>query len=480
MRKVKIVCTMGPATEGVERLMQLIHEGMDVARINFSHGEHQDHQRMIENLRIASRKSGRPLAIMADLCGPKIRVRKMQAGGAPLTPGATVIFDSSFGGEGTASRIPHTYASLARDVVPGNRILLDDGLLQVEVIRSISDHEVECKVLVGGILKDKKGMNLPGIALSTPALTEKDKKDLEFAKQMQIDYVALSFVRHPNDISQAKIIAGPSLPVLAKIEKPEAIANLEAILKVADGAMVARGDLGIEAGPEKVPLLQKRIISSVRAYAKPVITATQMLDSMIVNPMPTRAEVSDVANAVLDGTDAVMLSAETSVGKYPLEAVRMLNTIISEIEGSEHYRHSFASKQNPSSAVTTAVVAERSFSNAIAEAAVGLNNIIDIKGIAVFSESGKSAGLLSAHRPFSPLICFSRHQQVLNRLSLYWGVIPILGEWCAEVKGIVEQAERALLERHLACSGDVIAITFGLTIASEPFQTNLVKLWKIR
>ncbi|MBF0205971.1 MAG: pyruvate kinase [Oligoflexia bacterium] len=469
-RRVKIVCTMGPATKGIDRLLALIDAGMQVARVNFSHGEYQQHQEAISDIRGAAQKSGKPIAIMGDLCGPKIRVGKMKGGEFPLNAGDEVIFDAAYQGEGDQGRIPHSYAPLARDVHIGDKILMDDGLLQVEIVKVISDSEVQCKVLVGGVLKDKKGMNLPGVSLSTPALTEKDKRDLEFAVRMGVDYVALSFVRHPQDVLEAKALSA-GIPVIAKIEKPEAIQNLQEILKVSDGVMVARGDLAIEAGPEKVPLLQKRIIEEIKQYAKPVITATQMLDSMIVNPLPTRAEVSDVANAVLDGTDAVMLSAETSVGKYPVEAVKMLDSIIREVEGSEHYL--IRSKRSLQ-------VGEHTFSNAIADAAMGLNKIIDLSAIAVYSESGKSAALISAHRPITPLICFSRHQTVLNRLALYWGVNPIGGEWSYGVKGIIEQAERAMLDRGLVKPGDTIAVTFGMIIDNEPFQTDILKLWKVR
>ena len=308
MRKVKIVCTLGPATAGVPRLLELIEAGMDVARLNFSHGDTETHRKTYDELRAAARQAGRPITLFADLCGPKIRVGRMTNGQVPLEKGKSICLTAA-DVLGTSERVSHTYLPLARDVKPGDPILLDDGLLQLRV-ESIKGDDVVCRVVDGGVLKDHKGMNLPGSALSVPALTEKDKNDIVFGRELGVDWFALSFVRTPQDVKEAKELAG-GIPIIAKIEKPEAVGRLDEILDVADAVMVARGDLGVEAGNEKVPLIQKRILRDIKLRAKPAITATQMLDSMIKNPRPTRAEVSDVANAVLDGTDAVMLSAET-------------------------------------------------------------------------------------------------------------------------------------------------------------------------
>jgi len=468
MRKVKIVCTLGPATAGVPRLVELIEAGMDVARLNFSHGDYEAHHVMYTDVRAAAKQVGRPITVFADLCGPKIRVGKMEGGQVVLEKGKAIVLCS---GDmlGTAERIPHTYLPLARDVKPGDPILLDDGLLQLRV-ESVNGGDVYCRIVDGGLLKDKKGMNLPGSALSVPALTEKDKKDIVFGRELGVDWFALSFVRNPRDVEEAKALSG-GIPIIAKIEKPEAVNNLEAILEVADAVMVARGDLGVEAGHEKVPLIQKRILREIKLRAKPVITATQMLDSMVKNPRPTRAEVSDVANAVLDGTDAVMLSAETSVGDYPIEAVKMLGTIIDEIERNENYLT--AGQERPD-------VRERSFSSSIADAAAEIAEDLNLAAIAVYTESGHTANLLSAQRPLANIVAFSRHEKILNRLGLLWGVRPLHGEWVQGVAGVVEQTELQLLRHKLAEPGDNTVITFGMAQVNEPFQTNVLKLHKLK
>jgi pyruvate kinase len=468
MRKVKIVCTLGPATAGVPRLVELIQAGMDVARLNFSHGEYETHRAMFGDVRAAAKQVGRPITIFADLCGPKIRVGRMQGGQVVLEKDRAITLTTT-DIVGTAERVSHTYLPLARDVKAGDPILLDDGLLQLRV-EEVKGDDVVCRIIDGGVLKDKKGMNLPGSALSVPALTEKDKKDIVFGRELGVDWFALSFVRNPSDVLEAKALSG-GIPIIAKIEKPEAVENLEAILDTADAVMVARGDLGVEAGHEKVPLIQKRILREIKLRAKPAITATQMLDSMVKNPRPTRAEVSDVANAVLDGTDAVMLSAETSVGDYPVEAVRTLGTIVDEIERNENYLTE--GKDRPD-------VRERTFSSSIADAAAEIAEDLNLAAIAVYTESGHSANLLSAQRPLANIVAFSRHEQILNRLGLLWGVRPLHGEWVQGVAGVVAQTERELLRHELAEPGDDIAITFGMVLAGEPFQTNVLKLYKLK
>ena len=468
MRKVKIVCTLGPATAGVPRLVELIEAGMDVARLNFSHGDYATHRKTYDEVRAAAHQVGRPITLFADLCGPKIRVGRMTGGQVLLEKGKSICLTTT---EvlGTSERVSHTYLPLARDVKPGDPILLDDGLLQLQV-ESIKGDDVVCRVVDGGMLKDRKGMNLPGSALSVPALTEKDKKDIVFGRELGVDWFALSFVRTPQDVKEAKELAG-GIPIIAKIEKPEAVARLDEILDVTDAVMVARGDLGVEAGHEKVPLIQKRILRDIKLHAKPAITATQMLDSMIKNPRPTRAEVSDVANAVLDGTDAVMLSAETSVGDYPVEAVKTLARIIDEIEGSEYY-HKFW-KERPD-------VTERTYSSSIADAAAEIAEDLKLAAIAVYTESGHSAALLSAQRPLANIVAFSRHDTVLHRLGLYWGVYPLFGAWVKGVAGVVEQAERELCAHDMAKPGDDIIVTYGVVLKDEPFQTNMLTLHRIR
>jgi pyruvate kinase len=337
-------------------------------------------------------------------------------------------------------------------------------------VESIKGDDVICRVIDGGMLKDKKGMNLPGSALSVPALTEKDKKDIVFGRELGVDWFALSFVRTPQDVKEAKELSG-GIPIIAKIEKPEAVDRLDEILAVTDAVMVARGDLGVEAGHEKVPLIQKRILRDIKLHAKPAITATQMLDSMIKNPRPTRAEVSDVANAVLDGTDAVMLSAETSVGDYPVEAVGTLARIIDEIEGSDYYHKLW--KERPD-------VTERTYSSSIADAAAEIAEDLKLAAIAVYTESGHSAAVLSAQRPLAHIVAFSRHEAVLNRLGLYWGVRPLFGAWVRGVSGVIEQAERELCAHGMAKPGDDIIVTYGVVLRDEPFQTNMLTLHKIR
>ena len=468
MRKVKIVCTLGPATAGVPRLVELIEAGMDVARLNFSHGDYDTHRKTYGEVRAAAREAGRPITLFADLCGPKIRVGRMTGGQVPLERGKSICLTSA-DVLGTSERVSHTYLPLARDVKPGDAILLDDGLLQLRV-ESIKGDDVICRVIDGGMLKDKKGMNLPGSALSVPALTEKDKKDIVFGRELGVDWFALSFVRTPQDVKEAKELAG-GIPIIAKIEKPEAVGRLDEILDVTDAVMVARGDLGVEAGHEKVPLIQKRILRDIKLHAKPAITATQMLDSMIKNPRPTRAEVSDVANAVLDGTDAVMLSAETSVGDYPVEAVKTLARIIDEIEGSEYFHKLW--KERPD-------VTERTYSSSIADAAAEIAEDLKLAAIAVYTESGHSAALLSAQRPLSNIVAFSRHDSVLHQLGLFWGVRPLYGAWVKGVAGVVEQAERELCAHAMAKPGDDIIVTYGVVLKDEPFQTNMLTLHKIR
>ena len=468
MRKVKIVATLGPSTDGPERMAELIRAGLDVARLNFSHGSHEEHRRRYEEVRAVSREVGQPVAVLADLSGPKIRVGRMAGGAIELQPGAEVVLIADDGLEGTAGRIGHSYPTLAEDMQPGQHVLLDDGKLELAAV-VIEGGEVRCRVVTGGWLSDHKGMNLPGTTLSTPALTDKDRDDLVYARELGVDYFALSFVRTPDDVAQAKALAG-DVPVIAKIEKPEAVARLDQILEVADGAMVARGDLGVEAGHEKVPLIQKRIITETNLRGKPVITATQMLESMIGNPAPTRAEVSDVANAILDGTDAVMLSGETAVGRYPVAAVELMRSIAEEIESSEYYSAHFARPE----------IREQSFSNAIADGAAEVAKVMGLAAIAVYTESGRSAKLVSAHRPRSAVAAFSRHDRIARRLALYWGVRPVHAEWVRGIEAVIEQTERVLKEQGLAQAGDDIAITFGNADLDVPFQTTMLKLWKVR
>jgi len=471
----KIVCTIGPTSREPETLASLMRAGMDVARLNFSHGDPATHLENIQRIRAVAEQVGKPVAILGDLQGPKLRVGTMQDGGVLLTAGETLILTTEHI-VGAAGRVPVQFERLPEVVEPDDRILIDDGLLEL-VVTAVAGSEITTRVVTGGILNSNKGLNLPRAAISIPAITEKDREDLAFAIEQGLDWIALSFVRTAAEVWDLKAqirqlsTFGRQTPVIAKIEKPEAVSNLEAILDAADAVMVARGDLGVEAGHEKVPLIQKRILREVKLRAKPAITATQMLDSMIRNPRPTRAEVSDVANAVLDGTDAVMLSGETSVGDYPVEAVRCLRTIIDEIEHSENY---FAAGQ------PRPEVRERTYSSSIADAAAEIAENLRLAAIAVYTESGRSATLLSAQRPLAPIVGFSRNERVLGRLGLLWGVRPLYGAWVQGVAGVVEQTERELLRQQLARVGDDIVITFGMVMGNEPFETNVLKLHRLK
>lgn len=466
MRKVKIVATLGPASADERVLAEMIEAGLDVVRLNFSHGSHADHQASFELVRRVSRGK-KPVAVLADLCGPKIRIGKFEAGKVELGAGQMFTLTTE-DVPGNERRVSTNYRLLPQDVHVGDRILLDDGMLELRA-EEVRPPEVRCRVVVGGALSDHKGMNIPGSGLSTPALTEKDRTDLEFARGLGVDFFALSFVRRPDDVREAKALAG-DIPVIAKIEKPEAVEKIAEIVQVADGLMVARGDLGVEAGPEKVPLLQKRLIRDAAIRGLPVITATQMLQSMIDNPRPTRAEVSDVANAVLDGTDAVMLSGETAVGRYPVEAVRTMARVVEEVEHSDIFRR----RPEPLR------VDEHTFSNAIARAAVKAAEDLSLKALAVYTETGHSAALVSACRPECSLVAFSRHDTVLRRLQLRWGVLPLHGDWVRGVHAVMEQAERELLSHGLVAPGDEIAVTFGMQDRTGPGRTDVLKLWKIR
>jgi pyruvate kinase len=467
-QKVKIVATLGPASDSPEVVRAMIAAGADVFRLNFSHGTHESHRRAFDTVREEAKRAGAHTAVLADLCGPKIRVGEVAGGAVPIAAGAAFELTAEKI-VGDARRVSTTYEPLAKDVRPKDRILLDDGLLELEVVAIVGEI-VRCRVVVGGVLKSHKGMNIPGTPLSTPAMTDKDRDDLAFARKLGTDYAALSFVRRPEDVIEAKALAG-DVPVIAKIEKPEAIAQLDGIITAADGLMVARGDLGVEAGAEQVPLLQKRIVREAVSAGRPVIVATQMLDSMIHNPRPTRAEVSDVANAVLDGADALMLSGETASGAFPVEAVREMAAIIREVEGSAL----FDALPHP------VRVREYSFSNAIARAAITAAAELELKALAVYTETGHSASLVSACRPNGPAIVgLSRHDRVLRRLNLRWGIRPIHAAWVEGVHGVVIQAERILLEGGFAAVGDDVAITFGMQDATGPGRTDVLKLWRIK
>lgn len=466
-RKTKIVATLGPVSSSAAMVQKLMQSGVDIFRLNFSHGENSQKQELITIIRQVADKTGRQVGILADLQGPKIRTGKMAGEGMLLSKGQKVVIttDDVLGREGI---IPTIYRSLPHDVHPGSRILLDDGLLELRVT-AVEGELVRCTVVNGGLLKNNKGINLPGVNVSAPCLTEKDLIDLDFALTAGVDFVALSFVRTAADIEQIKAIIadkGMNTPVVAKIEKPEALRNFKEILMVTDAVMVARGDLGVEIEAEKVPIYQKKIIHACNLAGKPVITATQMLDSMIRNPRPTRAETSDVANAIVDGTDAIMLSAETASGDYPIEAVETMVRIARDVEKTP-----FLSKGGKP------VCSGSSIAHAVAESSCNAAATLNAKAIVVFTRSGSTAALISAFRPTTPIIAFTASAVIRRRLSLFWGVN------CTKI-GIMENSDQQIfeVEKKLLASGfrhgDLIVMTMGTPIETQG-STNLMKVHQL-
>lgn len=445
-------------------LEKLVKAGMDVARINCSHADHATVSRVIEDLRQISQDLDKPLGILLDLSGPKIRTATL-AGDAPVMLYAGQKFTlTSRKVEGSATVVGTNYSRLALEVKAQDTILLDDGLIELHVLDT-SETDVVCEVVNGGVLKNKKGINLPGVRLSIPALTEKDKADLFLGLQHDVDYVALSFVRDPDDVVHLKQLIGdhwPPVQVIAKLEKPEALEHLDEILDVADGVMIARGDLGVELPPERVPPVQKLITRKANAKGKPVITATQMLESMITNPRPTRAEASDVANAIFDGTDAVMLSGESASGAYPIEAVRMMDRIATVAEASIDY------EQLRKHDLTTSA-------HAIAHAACDMAVDMKAKCVAAFTKSGSTARLISQFRPPTPVIALTQHIHVYRQLSLVWGVTPLMLTEVSDSESTIALVEETLLKKGLVAPGDNMVITGGLPIAARG-PANFVKL----
>ncbi len=482
MRKAKIVCTIGPASDSPTLLDQLIESGMDAARLNFSHGTHESHARAVKAVREAAGRRHVAVAIIQDLQGPRIRVGEVDQGGIEVADGQTVRLVTTLfrsGGQIGAQSvspsrildIPVTYQYLVRDVQPGARILMDDGLIELMADR-ITGGAVECGVVTGGRITSHKGINLPGTRISAPTLTDKDRDDLRFGIAQGVDYVALSFVRGPDDVVAAKqLIAacGGAVPVIAKVERPEAVECLDAILDQADGVMIARGDLGVEMGPEAVPVLQKRIIAEANRRRRLVITATQMLESMTQHTRPTRAEASDVANAVFDGTDAVMLSAETAIGAHPVETVRVMDRIVRAAE--EGTAHGFVRRSDTISHDVT-------FPEAICTSASSAAAAINASVIVAFSELGMTARLLSKQRPTAPIIAFTPFEPVRQRMALYWGVLPHTMRQIDQTDERIHEAERRLKAEGLAKTGQRIVILSGTRIG-QPGGTNLMKLHEV-
>jgi pyruvate kinase len=467
--RAKIVCTLGPSSSDYETIKELILTGMNVARLNFSHGTHEEHQALIENIRRASRDTGRLLGILLDLQGPKIRVGRFAQGQAALRAGARFTITGREV-EGDETIVSSTYRLIAQDVHPGERILLDDGNLALRVVE-VNAPDVVCEVTLGGVLKNNKGINIPGAALSVDTITEKDLKDVEFGIRQDVDFLAMSFVRHPDDLRRMRAYldeAGARLPIIAKIEKPQALEHIEEIVAVSNGIMVARGDLGVEMAPEEVPAIQKKIISLCNGSGVPVITATQMLESMVNNPRPTRAEASDVANAILDGSDAVMLSAESASGRYPVEAVAVMKRIIHATEESHRSSNPASRRRRFERSLTVP--------EGVAVAACQLAELVNAKAIASITLTGSMARQLSTARPVTALYAISQFEQVLRQLSLNWGIEGILmPDLNINIDDAVLEVEAMLVARQLLAKGEALVLTAGLPF-SERQATNMVRV----
>ena len=472
MRRAKIVSTLGPATHSYEQIKALVDAGMDVARFNMSHGTHAEHEERFHHVRGAAEETGRSVGILADLQGPKIRLGRFREGPVLLETGdefAITVEHLPEGGDRTCCGT--TYEGLAGDVTPGERILVDDGRVTLEV-RSVEGPVVHTEVIEGGMVSDHKGLNLPGVAVSVPALSEKDVDDLRWALRSGADVIALSFVRSGHDVKEVHRVMGEEgvrLPVIAKLEKPQAVQQLESIIDAFDGIMVARGDLGVEMPLETVPLVQKRAIKLCRRNAKPVIVATQMLDSMIDASRPTRAEASDVANAVMDGTDAVMLSGETSVGKYPIETVRTMSRIVEAAE------EDVLAKGLPT---LTESSKPRTQGGAVARAAAEMGDFLGAKFLVAFTQSGDTVRRLSRYRSPIPVLAFTPDPATRAQLNLSWGVETFLGPTVQTTDEMVNQVDEQLLKLGRCDKGDLVVITAG-SPPGVPGSTNLVRVHHI-
>ncbi len=467
MRRTKIITTIGPATSDPAMMEKLIMAGSDIVRINCSHANHDTIATIIQQTRKISQKIDRAIGVLLDLAGPKIRTGKMAGGIYPELKAGQKFVLTNRPVQGSSEMVSTNYAALCREVHAGDTVMLDNGLIELRVLET-SDQDVVCEVATGGVLKDKKGINLPGVRLSLPPLREKDQGDLTFGLAQGVDFVALSFVQGPDDIRVLKKVIGNHWPpplVIAKLEKPHLLEHLYEIIDVADGIMIARGDLGVELPAESVPAMQKTIIKKANAKGKPVITATQMLDSMIEHPRPTRAEASDVANAIYDGTDAIMLSGETAVGAYPIEAVQMMDRIACAAEASMDF-----SRLKEHDMSTSA--------HAVAHA--GCDMAIDMKAsaIACFSKSGASARWISQFRPPNRIIALVQDAHVYNQLTLNWGVTPIMLTDVMESEATMTLVEETLLAKGIVRPGEMLVITGGLPIAARG-PTNFVKLSKL-
>ncbi|MEO8698255.1 MAG: pyruvate kinase [Acidimicrobiales bacterium] len=466
-RRAKIVCTLGPATSTLKQITALVRAGMDVARLNFSHGTHEEHRQLCGHVRSASRGAGRVVGVLADLQGPRIRLGAFENGGTQLVTGHRFVLSTELF-LGSSERASTTYALLAREVGVGDEILANDGMVRLEVLGT-NGTEIRCRVVQGGFIGDHKGLNMPGVDLSAPAVTPKDVDDLRFALDMGVDLVALSFVRLPSDVELARAVmdmVGRRVPVLAKLETPQAVAVLDDVVAAFDGLMVARGDLGVELPLEQVPLVQKRAIQVSREQAKPVIVATQMLESMTAAARPTRAEVSDVANAVLDGADAMMLSGETAVGRWPTETVQTMARVI------------VATEHGLVNAYPSLERRPTGHEEATSRAAVALALTTDAAALVAFTETGTTARRVSAHRPALPLLVFTPHDTVQRQLALVWGVESFVAPTVATTDEVIEAVDRSMRDLDRVGSGATVVVVAGAP-PGKPGSTNSIRVHSI-
>lgn len=473
MKKTKIVCTIGPASENEEVLRELFLNGLNVARLNFSHGTYEEHKKRIDTIKKLREELELPIAIMLDTKGPEIRLKNFKHGEITLSDGDTFTLTTR-DVEGDETIVSVSYKGLADDIKIGDRILVDDGLVELEVKDIVNGTDIVCNVLNGGALKDHKGVNVPNVPIKLPAITEKDISDIKFGIENDVDFIAASFIRKADDVMQIRKVlednGGEQIEIISKIENQEGIDNIDEIIEASDGIMVARGDLGVEIEPEEIPLLQKMIIRKCNIAGKPVITATQMLDSMIRNPRPTRAEVTDVANAILDGTDAIMLSGETAAGKYPIEAVKTMQDIAIRTEMSDEYLETLKSKRALDEHIST--------TNAISKATCTTAEDLNATAIITATSSGYTSKAVSKFRPKAPIIAATTDKKVMRRLAVVWGVYPVLSVKTESTDEIIDISIHSAMEKGYVKEGDLIVITAGIPVGVSG-TTNLLKVHTI-
>jgi len=473
VKKTKIVCTIGPASESEEVLKQLMLNGLNVARLNFSHGTHEEHKKRIDIIKKLREELDLPIAIMLDTKGPEIRIKTFKNGEVTLQTG-DIFTLTTREVEGDETIVSVSYEGLPKDVSKGTRILIDDGLVELEVVEIVNGTDIRCTVLNGGTIKDRKGVNVPNVPINLPAVTEKDIEDIKFGIENDVDFIAASFIRKAEDVLQIRKIleenGGEDIEIISKIENQQGVDNIDEIIEASDGIMVARGDLGVEIEAEKIPILQKQIIKKCNLAGKPVITATQMLDSMMRNPRPTRAEVTDVANAILDGTDAVMLSGETASGKYPIESVKTMYNIALNTESSSQYLETLQSKRTLDNHIST--------TNAISRATCTTAEDLKASAIITATSSGYTSKAVSKFRPQSPIIAATTSEKVMRKLALVWGVYPVLSKKSENTDEVIDMSIHSAMMKGYVKEGDLIVITAGIPVGVSG-TTNLIKVHTI-